>query len=155
MKLIINTTTLQMWTHFWPVKRIPTWVGSPCFAFTLIMLYEKVHGGDTHAYSVLWYASCDKRKQRVTTDYMKEIRVKLSLCTPWWYRGWAEVSHYLFSTSATDGRERSASNSHHFTPRERAPGIRKLGQPQSCFGHFEEEKIFCLSRDWTPLLSSL
>ena len=125
---------------------------SPCFMFILIMPYEKVHCGDTHAYSVLWYAPCDTHKQ---SYYGLYERVKLSLCTPWWYKQWAEVSYHLFSTSATDGSKTSASNSHHFTPRERAPGIRKLGQPQRWFGHFEKEKISCLGREWTPLLSSL
>jgi len=155
MQLIINTTTLEMWTYFWTVKRIPIWVGIHLVSCLFSSCPTKRYIVGTHMPTLYCDMHLVTHVNRVTKDYMKEIRVKLSLCTPWWYKGWAEVSHHLFSTSATDGSKRSVSNFHHFIPRERAPGIRKLGQPQRWFGHFEEEKISCHGRDWTPLLSSL
>jgi hypothetical protein len=54
---------------------------SPCFMFILIMPYVKVHGGDKHAYSVLWYAPCDTHKQSYYGLYERDKSKGVTLHT--------------------------------------------------------------------------
>jgi hypothetical protein len=73
---------------------------------------------------------------RLTSNFLKKVKVKQSRYTPWRRLGERRYSSYSFSTSALDGGEWSASrHGPAFTPGERTPGTHWVGGPQSRSGH--------------------